>query len=294
MAFSLKIPVAETDQRLFESPELATENGPAVPLLARSILPGILAVAFLACSAFCALAAATTTRTYACSLGATWTLVSALLYMQVYRVRLQLEVPAELSYLAAKKSAILAAAQEMAVDLNVGARFVVVTPLVVLRLLEMSGAVGKLLGSAEWAFAFAILGPLLLVVLRAALDEFVPGSKPGIYNTTVYIFGGVVLTGAIIVYVLLIVDLFQASEASALRSAVEMYAIVLAVYPLVSLNGILLRIALHEHTASSYADSASIGKEVLLVLGDVIGPLLLAFSSACAAFGHQLGDLRLF
>ena len=214
--------------------------------------------------------------------------------MQVYRIRIQAEVPAELSYLAEKKSSLRAAAQEMAVDLNVGARFVVVTPLVVLRLLQMSGAAGSLLGSAEWAFAFAILGPLLLIVLRAALDEFVPGNKPGMYNTAVMIFGGVVLAGAVTVYVLLIVDLFQASSASALRSAVEMYAIVLAVYPLVSLVGILLRIALHERAASTYSDFASVGKEVLLVFGDVLGPLLLAFSSACAAFGHPLGDLKLF
>ena len=30
------------------------------------------------------------------------------------------------------------------------------------------------------------------------------------------------------------------------------------------------------------------------MFGDVLGPLLLAFSSACAAFGHPLGDLKLF
>ena len=217
MAFSLKIPASETDARLFEKPEMSSDEGPAVPLLARSVLPGVMAAGFLAAGVFCSIAALRVEKVYATAACAVVCLASSFFYEKTYMVRSQQEVPVLLAFVGPKRSELRAQAQEMAIDLFTGARFLVVTPFVVLRLVDMAGAGGRILGSLEWEFMFAILGPVLLLTVRAALDEVVGGNPRGSYNTGVSIFGVVVLAGAVPVYVILIVDLFQASEASALK-----------------------------------------------------------------------------
>ena len=286
MAFSLKIPTSETDARLFEKPEMSSDDGPAVPLLARSVLPGVMAAAFLAVGVFCSIAALRVERVYATAACAVVCLASSFFYEKTYMVRNQQEVPVLLNFVGPKRSELRSQAQEMAIDLFTGARFLVVTPFVVLRLLEMAGGEGRILGSTEWAFLFAILGPVLLLTVRAALDEFVGGNPKGSYNTGVSIFGVAVLAGAVAVYVILIIDLFQASDASTLKDTSRFYALFLIAYPVTALLGILFRIRSNPDT---YPEISSVLKEILVAFSDVLGPLMLCLSTACGAFGVTLG-----
>lgn len=288
MAFSLKIPASETDARLFEKPEMSSDDGPAVPLLARSVLPGVMAAAFLAVGVFCSIAALKVEKVYATAACAVVCLASSFFYEKTYMVRNQQEVPVLLAFVGPKRSELRAQAQEMAIDLFTGARFLVVTPFVVLRLVDMAGADGRILGSIEWEFLFANLGPALLLTVRAALDEFVGGNRNprGNYNRFVLVFGVVVLAAAVAAYLILILDLFQASEASTLKDTTRYYALFLVTYPATSLLGILFRIG---SNPDGYPEISSVIKELLIAFSDLLGPFMLCLSTACGAFGVALG-----
>ena len=266
---------------------MSSSDGPAVPLLARSVLPGVMAATFLAVGVFCSIAALRVEKVYATATCAVVCLASSFFYEKTYMVRNQQEVPVLLAFVGPNQSELRAQAQEMAVDLFTGARFLVVTPFVVLRLVDMAGADGRILGSIEWEFLFAILGPALLLTVRAALDEFVGGNPRGKYNILVLVFGAVVLTVAVAAYVILILDLFQASEASTLKDATRYYAIFLVTYPATSLLGILFRRC---SNPDGYPEISSVIKELLISFCDLLGPFMLCLSTACGALGVALGD----
>jgi len=279
MRFSLNLPTSETggDQQ-----EMSGDT--AVPLLARSVLPGVMAAAFLAVGVFCSIAALRAERVYSTATCAVACLASSFFFEKIHMVRNQQEVPALLGF--AIQNTLPLRAQEMAVDLFSGARFLVVTPFVVLRLLDMAGAQGGILGSIEWECLFAILGPVLLLTVRSALDEFAGGPPRGSYNAAVTVFGMLVLAAAVAVYVILILDVFQASDASALKDVTRYYALFLVAYPATSLLGILLRV---RSGPSVYPELSSVLKELLIAFTDVLGPLMLSLSTACGALGVTLG-----
>lgn len=290
-----------TGIRYFSAPGVAGEHE-VVPILARSVLPGTLAVVFATVGVFSLLATyhVAGDAAYACALSATFTLTSALFSYQVYLVRSQTSVPvgASLADEGGKKNQYREQAQEIACDLFQGAKYVVVTPLVVLRLSLMAkGAAGDILGSTEWQFTFAIIAPLLLLVVRAAVDEFVRGNDTDrIYNAAMMGFGFVGCAAAVAGYVVLMLDIFQAANGTLLHDTIDMYGILLVSYPVIYLIGVLFRVASSDgkYRGTSYPEMSSVLKEVLFAFTDLVGPIFLAFATAVAAFGHPLGRYPVF
>ena len=290
----------ETGERLFSLPEFKDGQSARIPIIAKSALPQIVTQGFMSCIVLCVLsvhASHTASHTYGATLCAATCVAMFGSWSRATAIADQSKVPENFRFLNGdtdNATMLKEQAQEMAIDLALLGGKLIALPLYTLRLYQLAVGKGDIFDDKEVAVFVVLLGVLLAIVFRAALDEFVPPYKSK--DSVILLFGIVLISGSVTCLVLVAVDLLQACEDSAGESVTRFF-----VWPLLTLPGIQMisvvgRISLKRTGESNigYPETLSIIKRLFYATSDVLFVLLLAVATATAALGTPLGDYDVF
>lgn len=292
-----------TDARLFNSSPLTgaqLDAAFAIPAVVRAIIPMCCSLAFfvLAIGAlFAANKSVHVDHTYGLLLSAGAAFIASVVYARIMSIRDQSRVPEAVRSDGTGDPNRSAQTQEMAVDILRHVSWILSSPLVILRLIDMAGGQGDVWENRSWTVAMVISSVVLSLIVRTATDEMVLSRNSNVWNNTVVVIGAILSAGGVTLYAITIAGLLDAANANPQNESEVEYFVYLTIgYIALGLIAVVWRNLIGEafNGKRDYSESLSFLKDFGYAILDFLLVGVLAYGSTVEFFEHGIQKTSFF
>jgi hypothetical protein len=292
-----------TEARLWNSSPLsgADLDAPfAIPPLVRAIVPMCCSLAFFVLaigSLFAANKSTHVDHTYGLLLSAGAAFIASVVYARITSIRDQSRVPESVRSDRAGDLNKSSQWQEMAVDILHHVCWILTSPLIILRLIDLAGGQGDMWENRSWTIAMIISSVVLSLIVRTGTDEMVLSRPSNTWNNTVVLIGALLAAGGITLYSITVVGLLDAAKANPQnKNEVEYFVYLTIGYFALSFVAVVWRNFIGEAFGGKkdYSESLSFLKDFGYAILDFLLIGVLAYGSTVEFFQHGIEKTSFF